>query len=54
MNKGNWKKEKKLEIGKNKIVIIKLIEDKIELAPARCKEKITKSVEEEGEAGKEE
>ena len=51
INKGYCKKEKKTLAGQNKIVIIKLIEERIELAPARCKENIIKSVEEEGEAG---
>ena len=45
INKGYWKKEMKLLIGKMKIVTIKLIEDKIEEAPAKCKENIIKSVE---------
>tara|TARA_B110000037_G_scaffold184772_1_gene213835 strand:+ start:832 stop:975 length:144 start_codon:yes stop_codon:yes gene_type:complete len=41
------------EIGKKKTVETKLIEDKILLAPAKCKENIIKSVEIEGAAGKE-
>ena len=45
INKGYWKKEIKLLIGRIKIVTIKLIDDNIEEAPAKCKENIIKSVE---------
>ena len=45
INKGYWKKEKKETKGKKKTVETKFIEDKIEEAPAKCKEKIKKSVE---------
>ena len=51
INKGYWKKEKKEIKGKKKTVETKLIEDKIEEAPAKCKENIRKSVEYEGAAG---
>ena len=44
MNKGYWKKEIKLLIGRMNIVTIKFIDDKIEEAPAKCKENIIKSV----------
>ena len=44
INKGYWKKENKELKGKTNTVTIKLIEDKIEEAPAKCKEKIIKSV----------
>ena len=45
INKGYWKKEIKLLIGRIKIVTMKLIDDNIEEAPAKCKENIIKSVE---------
>ena len=44
INKGYWKKEKEEFIGNIKTVIIKFIDDNIELAPARCREKIIRSV----------
>ena len=44
IKRGYWKKEKEEFIGNIKTVIIKFIEDNIELAPAKCKEKIIKSV----------
>jgi len=53
INKGYWKKENLNVTGRKKIVVTKLIEDKILLAPAKCKEKIIKSVETEGAAGNE-
>ena len=51
INNGYWKKEKRELKGRKKIVETKLMEDKILLAPAKCKEKIMKSVETEGAAG---
>ena len=45
INNGYWKNEIKLLIGKINIVTIKFIDDKIEDAPAKCNEKIIKSVE---------
>ena len=45
IKRGYWKNEIRLLIGKIKTVTIKLIDDKIEEAPAKCKENIIKSVE---------
>ena len=51
INKGYWKNENEEFKGKINTVTIKLIEDNIELAPAKCNEKITKSVDKDELAG---
>ena len=53
INKGYWKNENFEDKGKKKTVETKLIEERILLAPAKCKENIRKSVEIEGAAGNE-
>ena len=45
IKRGYWKNDIKLLIGKMNTVTIKLIDDKIEEAPAKCRENIIKSVE---------
>ena len=51
INKECLKKENWSDKGRIKIVTIKFIDDNIELAPARCREKIIKSVEREEDPG---